>query len=234
MKQDIAEFVARCLVCQQVKIEHRRPAGTLQPLPVPEWKWEHISMDFVTGLPRVQGQKDAIWVIVDRLTKCAHFIAIRSDWKVPKLARVYMKEIVRLHGIPKTIMLDRDGRFISKFWRELQGGLGTTLNFSTSFHPQTDGQSERTIQTLEDMLRACVLDRPTDWETSLSLIEFTYNNSWHASIKMAPFEALYGRKCRSPVCWDEAADALILGPELLEETTMQVGVIRQRMLAAQC
>ena len=111
-----------------------------------------------------------------------------------------MHEVVRLHGIPKFIVSDRDGRFISKFWRELHTRMGTTLSFSTSFHPQTDGQSERTIQTLEDMLRACVLDRPTDWETSLSLIEFTYNNSWHASIKMTPFEALYGYKCRSPLC----------------------------------
>ena len=233
MKNEVTEYVARCLVCQQVKIEHQRPGGKLQPLPVPTWKWEQISMDFVMGLPKSQGQKDAIWVIVDRLTKCAHFIAIRSNWKPAKLAELYLQHIVRLHSIPSSIVSDRDGRFISEFWKKLHEGLGTQLNFSTAFQPQTDGQSERTIQTLEDMLRACVLDRPTDWESSLSLIEFTYNNSWHASIKMAPFEALYGRKCRSPVCWDDASDAIHIDLKLLEKTTEEVAMIRQRMLTAQ-
>ena len=190
-------------------------------------------MDFVTGLPKSQGQKDAIWVIIDRLTKSAHFIAIKSTWGAPKLSEVFLHEIVRLHGTPKTIISDRDGRFMSTFWKELHKAMGTELRFSTAFHPQTDGQSERTIQTLEDMLRACVLDRTTSWENSLSLIEFTYNNSWHSTIKMAPFEALYGRKCRSPICWDENADKILLGPELVERTAAEVALIRQRMLTAQ-
>ena len=111
--------------------------------------------------------------------------------------------------------------------------MGTELCFSTAFHPQTDGQSERTIQTLEDMLRACALDRSTSWDTSLSLIKFTYNNSWHSTIKMAPFEALYGRKCRSPICWDECADKILLGPELVERTVSEIALIRQRMQTAQ-
>ena len=119
MKNEVTEFVARCLVCQQVKIEHQRPGGKLQPLPVPEWKWEQISMDFVMGLPKSRSQKDAIWVIVDRLTKCAHFIAIRYDWKASKLAELYIQHIVRLHGTPTSIVSDRDGRFISQFWRKL-------------------------------------------------------------------------------------------------------------------
>ena len=213
MKIDVANFVARCLVYQQVKIEHRRLGGELQPLPILEWKWEDIAMDFVTGLPKTQGQKDAIWVVIDRLTKSAHVIAIKMTWGVQKLAEVFVAEIIRLHGTPKTIVSDRDGRFMSGFWKELHKAMGTELRFSTAFHPQTDGQSERTIQTLEDMLRSCVLDRPTGWEQSLSLIEFTYNNSWHSTIKMAPFEALYGRKCRSPICWDEASDKILVTPD---------------------
>lgn len=225
-KQDVAEFIARCLVCQKVKIEHRKPGGELQPLPVPEWKWEDIAMDFVTGLPKTQGQKDAIWVIIDRLSKSAHFVAIKTTWGVQKLAEIFIHEIVCLHGTPKSIVSDRDGRFMSRFWKELHKPMGTELRFSTAFHPQTDGQSERIIQTLEDMLRACVLDRSTSWDTSLSLIEFTYNNSWYAMIKMAPYEALYGRKCRSPICWDETADKILLSPELVERTATDVALIR--------
>ena len=158
MKRDITEFVAKCLVCQQVKAEHRTPSGTLQPLPILEWKWEHITMDFVVGLPRTRAGFDAIWVIVDRLTKSAHFLPVRTEFSLDRLAELYINEIVRLHGVPVTIVSDRDPRFTSRFWPKLQNALGATLHFSTAFHPQTDGQSERTIQTLEDMLRACVLD----------------------------------------------------------------------------
>uniref|UniRef100_A0A2N9FNH1 RNA-directed DNA polymerase n=1 Tax=Fagus sylvatica TaxID=28930 RepID=A0A2N9FNH1_FAGSY len=158
MKREIAQFVEQCLTCQQVKVEHQRPSGLLQSLPIPEWKWEHISMDFVSGLPRSPKGHDAIWVIVDRLTKSAHFIPIRMNYSLDQLAQLYIEEIVRLHGIPVSIVSDRDPRFTSRFWKSLHKALGTNLNFSTAFHPQTDGQSERTIQILEDMLRACVLD----------------------------------------------------------------------------
>lgn len=200
MKREVAKYVSRCLTCQQVKIEHQRPAGELQPLPIPEWKWEDIAMDFVVGLPRTQKGNNAIWVIVDRLTKSAHFLAIKITWGPEKLAQLFLREIVRLHGVPKTIVSDRDGRFVSHFWKSQHAAMGTQLRFSTSFHPQTDGQSERTIQTLEDKLRACALEWPGNWEDNLHLIEFTYNNSWHSSIQMAPYEALYGRRCRSPLC----------------------------------
>ena len=158
MKKDVAEFVYRCLICQQVKAEHQRPARLLQSLPIPQWKWEKITMDFVVGLPRCQSGYDAIWVIVDRLTKSAHFLPMKNSDSVEKLAELYVKEIVRLHGTPVSIVSDRDPRFTSRFWPSLQRALGTRLHFSTAFHPQTDGQSERTIQTLEDMLRACVLE----------------------------------------------------------------------------
>ena len=232
MKKDIAAFVSRCLTCQQVKAEHKHPGGLLQPLPVPEWKWEHITMDFVVGLPRSRRGNDAIWVIVDRLTKSAHFISIKVTDTVDKLCQRYLNEILRLHGAPVSIISDRDPRFISRFWTSFQKALGTKLSLSTAFHPQTDGQSERTIQTLEDMLRSCVLDFGGGWEEHLSLIEFAYNNSYHSTIGMAPFEALYGRPCRSPVCWAEVGDKALLGPDMIQETTQKVQQIRQRLETA--
>ena len=152
MNREIAHFVEQCLTCQQVKVEHQRPSGLLQPLLIPEWKWENISMDFVCGLPRTSKNHDAVWVVVDRLTKSTHFIPIRMNYSLNKLAELYVNEIVRLHGVPVSIVSDRDLRFTSRFWGSLQKALGTKLNFSTAFHPQTDGQSERTIQILEDML----------------------------------------------------------------------------------
>ena len=200
MKKYVAEFVSRCLICQQVKAEHQRPARLLQPLPIPQWKWEKITMDFVVGLPHCKNGYDAIWVIVDRLTKSAHFLPMKNSDSIEKLAELYVKEIVRLHGTPVSIVSDRDPRFTSRFWPSLQRALGTRLHFSTTFHPQTDGQSERTIQTLEDMLRACVLEFKGSWDRHLPLMEFAYNNSYQSSIEMAPYEALYGRKCRTPLC----------------------------------
>jgi transposase InsO family protein len=158
-------------------------------------------MDFVSGLPRNQKGEDSIWVIADRLTKSAHFIAVKSTYKAPRYAEIFMEEIVKLHGVPLSIVSDRDPTFTSHFWRAFQRSMGTRLRMSTSYHPQTDGQSERTIQTLEDMLRACVLEDGGNWSKHLHLIEFSYNNSYHASIGMTPYEALYGRKCRTPLCW---------------------------------
>jgi hypothetical protein len=233
MKRDVAEFVERCSTCQQVKAEHQRPAGPLQPLEIPVWKWEEIAMDFLVGLSRTQAGYDAIWVIVDRLTKAAHFIPIKVKYSLEKLTELYLQEIVRLHGVPESIVSDRDPRFTSRFWMSLQQAMGTKLQFSTAYHPQTDGQSERTIQTLEDMLRACVLDFSGSWARYLPLIEFAYNNSYQASIGMAPYEALYGRKCRSPLYWDELGEQRILGPDIVQDTIDKVALIRQRLSAAQ-
>ncbi|GKD20334.1 putative reverse transcriptase domain-containing protein, partial [Tanacetum coccineum] len=189
-------------------------------------------MDFVTKLPKTSQGYDTIWVIVDRLTKSAIFTPMRETDPMDKLARIYLKEVVTRHGVPVSIICDRDPRFASNFWRSLQNALGTNLDMSTAYHPQIDGQSERTIQTLEDMLRACVIDFGKGWVNHLPLVEFSYNNSYHASIKAAPFEALYGRKCRSPVCWTEVGEAQILGPELIQETTKRIVQIKQRMQAA--
>ncbi|GJT56560.1 putative reverse transcriptase domain-containing protein [Tanacetum coccineum] len=148
------------------------------------------------------------------------------------LTRLYIKEIISRHGVPISIISDRDSHFTSRFWQSMQSALGTQLDMSTAYHPETDGQSERTIQTLEDMLRACVIDFGKVWERHLPLVKFSYNNSYHASIKAAPFEALYGRKCRSPVCWAEVGDVQLTGPEIIHETTKKIVQIRQRLQAA--
>ena len=232
MKKEIASFVSKCLTCQQVKAEQQKPAGKIQLLPIPVWKWEKITIDFVTGLPRTQRQHDAIWVIVDRLTKSAYFLPINVEDSLEKLAQLYVDEILRLHGVPVSIVSDRDPRFTSRFWPSLQAALGTRLHFSTAFHPQTDGQSERTIQTLEDMLRACVMEFKGSWDTHLALMEFAYNNSYQANIEMAPFEALYGRKCRTPVCWDKVGERRLVGPELVPITSEKVKVVRDNLKIA--
>nr|GEY36743.1 putative reverse transcriptase domain-containing protein [Tanacetum cinerariifolium] len=148
-----------------------------------------------------------------------------------KLMKLYMKEVVTRHGVPVSIISDRDGRFTSLFWQALHKALGTRLDMSMVYHPETDGQSERTIQTLEDMLRACVIDFEKGWDRHLPLVEFSYNNSYHTSIKAVPFEALYGRKCRSPICWPEVGDAQLTGPEIIHETTEKIIQIKSRIQA---
>ncbi|KAH0669267.1 hypothetical protein KY285_023426 [Solanum tuberosum] len=174
IKKDIAEFVAKCSNCQQVKVEHQRPGGLAQNIELPEWKWEMINMDFITCLPRSRRQHDSIWVIVDRMTESTHFLPVKTTHLAEDYAKLYIQEVVRLHGVPISIISARDGK------------------------------AERTIQTLEDMLRACVIDFKGNWDDHLPLIEFAYNNSFHASIQMAPYEPRYGRICRSPIGWFES------------------------------
>lgn len=233
MKKSIAEFVAQCPNCQQVKIEHQKPGGLLQNIEIPTWKWEVINMDFIIGLPRSYHKFDSIWVIIDRLTKCAHFLPVKTTYTAEDYAKLYIKEIVRLHGVPVSIISDRGAQFTTNFWRSFQKGLGTQVNLSTVFHPHTDGQAERTIQTLEDMIRACVLDFKGNWDDHLPLIEFAYNNSYHSSIKMAPYEALYGRRCRSPVGWFEIGETELYGSDLIHQAIEKVKVIQERMRTAQ-
>ncbi|GJW44013.1 reverse transcriptase domain-containing protein [Tanacetum coccineum] len=209
MKAIIAEYVGKYLICSRVKAECQKPSDLLIQPEIPTWKWERIMMDFVTKLPKTSNGHDTIWVIVDRLTKSAHFIPTRATDSMETLTRLYIKEIVSRHGVPISIISDRDSHFTSRFWQSLQNALGTQLDMSTAYHPETDGQSERTIQTLEDMLRACVID-----------------------FGKAPFEALYGQKCRSPVCWAEVGDVQLTGPEIIHETTEKIVQIRQRLQAA--
>nr|GEZ02528.1 putative reverse transcriptase domain-containing protein [Tanacetum cinerariifolium] len=203
MKADITTYVRKCLTYAKVKAEHQRPSGLLVQPKIPVWKWYNITMEFVTKLPKSPQGDDTIWVIVDRLTKSAIFPPMRETDPLEKLVKLYLKEVA----------------------------LGTSLDKSTAYHPETDGQSERTIQTLEDMLRACVIDFGKGWVNHLPLVKFSYNNSYHASIKATLFEALYGRKCRSPVCWNEVGEFHLTGPEIVQETTKKIvspwkGVVR--------
>ncbi|GJW93931.1 putative reverse transcriptase domain-containing protein [Tanacetum coccineum] len=158
LKAKIATYVSKCLPCAKVKIEYQKPSGLLVQPEIPQWKWENITMDFVTKLPKTATGQDTIWVIVDRLTKSAHLLPMRDDDTLEKLTRQYLKEVVSKHGVPVSIISDHDGKFTSHFWKSLNKALGTRLDMSTSYHPETDGQSERTIHTLEDMLRACALN----------------------------------------------------------------------------
>jgi hypothetical protein len=178
MKRDVTEYVALCDTCQRVKAELQRSAGFLQPLKIPEWKWEEIRMDFIVGLRRTQAGYDSIWVIVDRLTKVAHFIPVKKTYSSAKLAELYVSRIVCLHLVLKKIVSDRGSQFTSKFWDKLHESMDTKLNLSLAYHPQTDGQTERTNQILEDILRVCALNYGKSWDKSLPYVEFLYNNSY--------------------------------------------------------
>ncbi|GKA42437.1 putative reverse transcriptase domain-containing protein [Tanacetum coccineum] len=166
MKAIIAEYVGKCLACSRVKAKSQKPSGLLVQPKIPMCKWERITMDFITKLPRTSDEHDTIWVIVDRLTKSTHFIPTRATDSMETLTRLYMKEIVSRHDVPISIISDRNSHFTSRFWQSLQNALGTQLDMSTAYHPETDRQSERTIQTLEDMLRACVIDLEKDGENT--------------------------------------------------------------------
>ena len=185
-------YVSECDTCQRIKASHLKTTCQMQSLTIPERKWDDISMDFIVGLPLTPRKHDSIWVIVDRLTKTAHFIVVHTTYTAKKYAEIYLDRIVRLHGVPKTILSDRGTQFIARFWEQVHESLGTKLIHSSSYHPQIDGQTERVNQIVEDMLRACVIHFDKTWDNSLALAEFAYNNSYQASLKMAPFEALYG------------------------------------------
>ncbi|GJY72835.1 putative reverse transcriptase domain-containing protein [Tanacetum coccineum] len=210
MKKDITLYVSKCLTCSKVKAEHQKPSGLLQQPEIPKWKWENITMDFITRLSRTSSGHDSIWVIVDRLTKSVHLLAVREDYKTEKLARLYINEIIARHGVHVSIISDCDSHFTSRFWLSLQKALGTQLDLSTTYHPQTDGQSERTIQTLEDMLRACAIDYGGNWDTHL------------------PF----GRKCQTPIAWVEVRESKLIRPKIIQETTEKIVRIKERLKAA--
>ncbi|WVZ85146.1 hypothetical protein U9M48_032097 [Paspalum notatum var. saurae] len=199
MKQEIAKYVSECDVCQRVKADHLKPAGMLQPLAVPAWKWEDIHMDFIVGLPRTPKGYDSIWVIIDRFTKSAHFIPVKTTYRAKQYAELYIFWIVSLHA----------------------------------YHPQTSGQVERVNQILEDMLRACALTYSTKWDECLPLAEFAYNNSYQNSLEMAPFEALYGRWCRTPLNWSEPGERVTFGPNLVIQAEEQVKFIHDNLKRAQ-
>jgi len=185
------------------------------------------------GLPLTSQHHDSIWVIVDRLTKMAHFIPVSTIYRAPKYAEIYLQRIVCLHGVPKMIISDHGTQFVACFWEQLQTALGTPLIRSSAYHPQTDGQTKRVNQILEDMLRVCVIHYDKNWDKCLPLAEFSYNNSYQASLKMAPFEALYGRRYRTPLSWSQTGERKIFGPDLVIEAEEQVKVIQGNLKAAQ-
>ena len=170
---------------------------------------------------------------MDRLTKTAHFLAVRMTFTLERFCLLYIREIVRLHGVPVSIVSDRDPRFTAYFWKSFQKAMGKRLTMSTTFHPQTNGQSERTIQVLEDMLQACILDHKGSWEKHFPLVELAYNNSYQARIQITPYEALYERLCRSLLCWTEVGESSITGPDLIRDTSEKVSLIQQHLLTAQ-
>jgi hypothetical protein len=233
MKVDIARYVAECDTCHLMKESHLKSAGVLQPLSIPMWKWDDISMDFIVGLPLTARKKDSIWVIMDRLTKTAHFIVVHTTYLVQQYAELYMDQVVRLHGIPKTIISDRGTQFVACFWEQLHECLGTKLIRSSSYYPQTDGQTERMNHILEDMLRASILHFDKSWDKCLSLAEFSHNNNYQASLKIAPFDALYGRRCRTLLNWSEAGERTLFGPDLVKDAEEKVQVIRENLKLAQ-
>ncbi|XP_070004787.1 uncharacterized protein [Nicotiana sylvestris] len=185
------------------------------------------------GLPRTLCKFDSIRVIMDRLTKSAHFLPVKSIDTAEQYAQLYIKEIVRLRGTLVLIISYRGTQSTANFWKKFQQGLGTQVNLSTAFHPRTDGQAERTIQTLEEMLHACVLYFKCSWDDHLPLIEFAYNNNFHASIQMAPFKALYDRRCRSPIGWLKVGGAELIGPDLVHQAMEEVKIIKERLKTAQ-
>jgi hypothetical protein len=182
-------------------------------------------MDFINGLPRTPRGNDSIWVIVDHLTKVTHFILMLTMYGGDKLAKLYIDNIVKLHRVPKSIISNWGAQFVSKFWRSLYQALKTKLDFSSTYHPQTDGQTERVNQVLEDMLRACILTYGKNWEDSLAFVEFSYNNGYHTSLKKTPFEVLYGRKCCTPLMWSEVEDRVVESPNFIKATEEKISEI---------
>jgi transposase InsO family protein len=170
---------------------------------------------------------------VDRLTKVAHFILVKTIYSGPQLIELYMSRIVCLHGVPKKIVSERVTQFTSMFWERLHETLDTQLCFSSTYHPQTDGQTERVNQILEDMLRACALQYGRSWDKSLPYAEFSCNNSYQESLKMAPFEMLYGRRCWTPLFWNETRERKVFGPDILQEAEKQVRMVRENLRVTQ-
>jgi hypothetical protein len=190
-------------------------------------------MDFIVGLPRIAKGFDSIWVIIDRLTKIAHFLPVKIKYTVATYAELYIAHILSLHGVPKIMVSDRGPQFVSKFWEELHKALGTKLLHSSAYHPQTSGQTERVNQILEDMLWAGFLEFSQKWDDCLPLAEFSYNNSYQESIKMAPFEALYGRRCRTPLNWSELGERWFFRPDMVKEMEEKVQRIIHNLKEAQ-
>ena len=235
LKNEVKEWVARCDICQKVKYDQRAPMGLLQPLPTPAKIWEDLSMDFVEGLPTSRGC-DAILVVVDRLSKGAHFIPLRHPFTASSVAKIFVEHVVRLHGIPRSILTDRGALFMSSFWQELFSLQGSKLRASSSYHPQTDGQTEVVNRTLEQYLRCYCHDEQTRWREYLPWAEYWYNTSYHASIDTSPFEVIYGRSPprlnsyeKGTAKNDEVEKELLARDEILSNAKKALSKAQERM-----
>lgn len=193
MRHNVLAFVKTCIICQKAKTDHTHPKGLLQPLPIPQRIWEDIAMDFIVALPNYKGFT-VILVVVDRLSKFGHFLPLKSEFSSESVATTFIQNIIKLHGVPKSIVTDRDRIFLSKFWRFLFKAMGTTLSMSSSYHPQSDGQTEALNKCLELYLRCFVSDNPKGWVDLLPWEQFWYNTSFHCSASMTPFQIVYGRE----------------------------------------
>ncbi|CAH9099513.1 unnamed protein product [Cuscuta epithymum] len=232
MRQDIQDYVKSCEVCQRNKYQALSPAGLLQPLPIPDHIWTDISLDFIGGLPRTMG-KDTILVVVDRLTKYAHFLALGHPYTAKSVAELFIQEVVKLHGFPRTIVSDRDSLFLSSFWAELFKLAGTKLKYSTAYHPQTDGQTEVVNRYLETYLRCITGNRPKKWPQWLPWAEFWYNTNYHASLQTSPFKALYGHEPPTLILGDATRTAVEEVTKLTAERNEMIKELKQNLAMAQ-
>jgi Reverse transcriptase (RNA-dependent DNA polymerase)/RNase H-like domain found in reverse transcriptase/Integrase zinc binding domain/Chromo (CHRromatin Organisation MOdifier) domain/Retroviral aspartyl protease len=230
---DVLEYVQTCDLCQRNKPTNQKPGGLLQPLPIPARRWESVSMDLITALPKTVSGKDAIVVFVDRLSKMTHFRAVTTDIGAQPLAEVFLDTVVKLHGVPKTIVSDRDPRFTSKFWQYVMTKMGSTLKMSTAYHPQTDGQTERMNRVLEDMLRNYVDPRQDDWDKHLPLAEFAVNNSFNQSTKTTPFYLNYGEHPQTPLDLQLRQETNPAAKSLCERVQENMRVARLNLQQAQ-
>jgi hypothetical protein len=194
-----------------MKTKYRHPTGLLQQFPIQNWKWEVVTINFITKLHKTMKQHDSIVVVVDK------FYSSKDYTQGNTYCKNIHKEVTRLHGVPKAIVSDKEHKFTSNFWKGLFKGFGTNLNLDTTYHLELDGKIERTNIIIEDMLKMYVIDQPSKWEDCIHLVEFVYNNGYQASLKMNPFKALYDMKCNTPVRWDNPADRIVIGSYLLKE-----------------
>lgn len=232
MKQDVSEYVSKCEVCHKAKSEHSKSPGLLQPLPIPEHAWHTVSLDFIEGLPKSK-TFDTILVVIDKFTKYGHFVALSHPYTALSIAQLYMNHIYKLHGLPQVIISDRDKVFTSHFWQELFRLSDTTLNMSSSYHPQTDGQTERLNQCLETYLRCMVNTCPAKWSQWLALAEFWYNTTPHSAHGKTPFEVLYGHQPRHFGITGTAKCSVTELEQWLQDRAEMITVIKHNLARAQ-
>ena len=231
MKNDIKARVAACVVCQRNKYETLAPPGLLQPLPIPTKVWADISMDFIVGLRPCKG-KSVIWVVVDRLSKYAHFVALSHPYSAAVVAQLFIDHIFKLHGMPQSIVSDRDPVFMSKFWKEFFTMQGSSLCFSSRYHPQTDGQTEVFNRCLETYLRCFCSLQPKKWANWLPWAEYSYNTSYHSSTKMTPYEVLYGQPPPILPAYEKGTTRVDSLDQALHEKNRMLALLKTNLEAA--